>query len=130
MFTIVQKMERGIIMTWLVENWFIIVGLIAVACMGAVAIYRFYGLPSAKQIETIKEWLLYACIEAEKALGNGTGQLKLRYVYDLFITRFPGVAKVVSFTVFSGWVEIALVQMRTLLDKNKAIAEVVKGETV
>lgn len=117
-------------MTWLVENWFIIVGLVAVLCVGAVAVYRFYGLPSAKQIETIKEWLLYACIEAEKALGNGTGQLKLRYVYDLFITRFPAVAKMVSFTVFSGWVEVALIQMRTLLDKNKAIAEVVKGETV
>lgn len=117
-------------MTWLVENWFIMVGLIAVVCVVAVAVYRFYGLPSAKQIETIKEWLLYACIEAEKALGGGTGQLKLRYVYDLFITRFPSVAKVVSFTVFSGWVDIALDQMKTLLEKNKAIAEVVKGETV
>lgn len=117
-------------MTWLVENWFIMVGLIAVVCVVAVAVYRFYGLPSAKQIETIKEWLLYACIEAEKALGGGTGQLKLRYVYDLFITRFPAVARMVSFTVFSGWVDIALDQMKTLLEKNKAIAEVVKGETV
>ncbi len=115
-------------MTWLVENWFILVGFIAVLCVVAVAVYRFYGLPSAKQIETIKEWLLYACIEAEKALGGGTGQLKLRYVYDLFITRFPSVAKVVSFTVFSGWVDIALEQMRTLLEENKVIAEVVKGE--
>jgi len=117
-------------MTYLIENWFIVIALLSGCAVAAVAVYRFYGLPSAKQIETIKEWLLYACIEAEKALGGGTGQLKLRYVYDLFITRFPAVAKMVSFTVFSGWVDIALDQMKTLLEKNKAIAEVVKGETV
>lgn len=116
-------------MTWLVKNWFIIVGLIAVACVVAVAVYRFYGLPSDKQIETIKEWLLYACIEAEKNLGGGTGELKLRYVYDLFITRFPEVSKLISFTVFSGWVKISLIQMRKLLEENKAIADVVEGET-
>ncbi|KXL54428.1 hypothetical protein CLNEO_05340 [Anaerotignum neopropionicum] len=116
-------------MTWLVENWFIVFGIFAIAVIAAVAVYRFYGLPSKKQIETIKEWLLYACIQAETALGGGTGQLKLRYVYDLFITRFPAVAKVISFNVFSGWVDAALEQMKTLLQQNKAIQEVVRGET-
>ena len=120
--------ERRIIMMWLVENWFIVVAILAVALVVAIAIYRFYGLPSAKQIETIKEWLLYACIEAEKALGNGTGQLKLRYVYDLFITRFPAVARMISFTVFSGWVDVALEEMRIMLTQNKAIREVVRGD--
>ncbi len=114
---------------WLVENWFIAVGLIAVLCVAAVAVYRFYGLPSAKQIETIKEWLLYACIEAEKTLGGGTGQLKLRYVYDLFITRFPSFSKVVSFTMFSLWVKEALVKMEEVLKDNDKIAKIVKGET-
>lgn len=114
-------------MTYLIENWFIVVGLLAVGSVGAVAIYGFYGLPSAKQIETIKEWLLYACIEAETALGGGTGQLKLRYVYDLFITRFPSVAKVVPFAMFSLWVDAALEEMRMMLTQNKAIREVVKA---
>lgn len=113
---------------WLVENWFIVVAILAVAMVVAIAIYRFYGLPSVKQIETIKEWLLYACIEAEKALGNGTGQLKLRYVYDLFITRFPSVARMISFTIFSGWVDATLEEMRIILTQNKAIREVVKGD--
>ncbi|WP_312044822.1 hypothetical protein [Anaerotignum sp.] len=115
-------------MMWLVENWFVLIAVLAVSAVGSVATYRFYGLPSAKQIETIKEWLLYACIEAEKALGNGTGQLKLRYVYDLFITRFPAVARMISFTVFSGWVDAALEEMRIMLTQNKAIREVVKGD--
>lgn len=120
--------ERRIIMMWLVENWFVLIAVLAVSAVGSVATYGFYRLPSAKQIETIKEWLLYACIEAEKALGNGTGQLKLRYVYDLFITRFPAVARMISFTVFSGWVDAALEEMRIMLTQNKAIREVVKGD--
>lgn len=117
-------------MTWLVENWVLFVVLLAVVGTAAVAIYKFAGLPSAKQEETIKEWLLYACIEAEKELGGGTGQLKLRYVYDLFITRFPAVARMVSFEVFSGWVDTALDKMKELLEQNEAIREVVKGEAV
>ncbi len=120
--------ERGITMMWLVENWFIAVAILAGCAVAAVAIYRFYGLPSAKQIETIKEWLLYACMEAEKELGNGTGQLKLRYVYDLFITRFPGVTRMVSFNMFSVWVDAALEEMRMMLTQNKAIREIVKGD--
>ncbi|MFR6482019.1 MAG: hypothetical protein ACLUPD_10785 [Anaerotignum faecicola] len=47
----------------------------------------------AEQREKVKEWLLLAVTEAEKELGSGTGQLKLRYVYDLFLRRFPAVAK-------------------------------------
>ncbi len=113
---------------WLVENWFIVIAILVCCAVVAVAIYRFYGLPSAKQIETIKEWLLYACMEAEKELGNGTGQLKLRYVYDLFITRFPSVARMVSFSMFSVWVDAALEEMRMMLTQNKAIRDVVKGD--
>lgn len=37
------------------------------------------------QKEKIVEWLVYAVTEAEKQLGNGTGQLKLRLCYDWFI---------------------------------------------
>lgn len=116
-------------MTWLVENWFLIVALAAVVGGIGVAVYRFTGLPTEKQVETIKEWLLYACIQAEAELGDGTGQLKLRYVYDLFISRFPSAAKVVPFALFSLWVDSALEEMRQMLTQNKAIREVVKGET-
>ncbi|WMI80340.1 hypothetical protein [Anaerotignum sp. MB30-C6] len=117
-------------MTYLIENWFLFIALAALfGGIGATA-YYFAGVPRKKQIETIKKWLLFACIEAEKELGDGTGQLKLRYVYNLFITRFPSVAKIVPFTVFSLWVDAALEEMRTMLTQNKAIREVVKGEKV
>ena len=66
--------------------------------------------------------------EAEKELGSGTGQLKLRYVYDLFLQRFPAVAKRISFETFSYWVDRALIDMREMLSKNKAIYRMVKAE--
>lgn len=115
-------------MMWLVENWFLLVIGIALVVIGISFAYEFYKLPTEKQVETIKEWLLYACIQAEKELGSGTGQLKLRYVWDLFIARFPYLTKVVSFEMFSHWVDAALEEMRRLLTENKAIQEVVKGD--
>lgn len=75
----------------------------------------------------IKEWLLYAVTEAEKELGGGTGQLKLRQVYDLFVQRFPAVAAVISFDTFSGWVDEALEQMREMLAKNEQVAAYVEN---
>lgn len=66
--------------------------------------------------------------EAEKELGSGTGQLKLRQVYDLFLQRFPAIAKRISFETFSYWVDRALIDMREMLNKNKAIYRMVKAE--
>ncbi|MDE7233594.1 MAG: hypothetical protein K2N29_00870 [Ruminiclostridium sp.] len=64
--------------------------------------------------------------EAEKYLGGGTGQLKLRQVYDWFTKQFPFLAAILPFRVFSAWVDVAL----ETLDKwheNKKIEEYIKG---
>lgn len=114
---------------WIIENWFIIVTLAAVAGGIACVIYKFAGLPTAEQIAKIKQWLLLVVIQAERELGGGTGQLKLRYVYDLFINRFPVAAKIVSFEIFSTWVDEALEKMREMLRENKAVKEFVSGGT-
>jgi hypothetical protein len=115
-------------MTWLLENWYILLGILAVLVAAGFAIYKFAGLPTASQIEKIKEWLLYAVTEAEASLGGQTGILKLRMVYDMFVARFPMVAKVVSFETFSYWVDEALDKMKELLETNEAIKNVIEGE--
>lgn len=74
-------------MKYIVENWFVIVGLIAVLTAGGYAVYVFVKMPSDKQLNKVREWLLYAVTKAEKELGGGTGQIKLRYVYDMFVAR-------------------------------------------
>ena len=76
-----------------------------------------------KRPKQIKEWLISACVDAEIYFGSGTGQLKLREVYDAFIHRFPIIAFVISFDTFSGWVDTALDELKTLIDENPKLNE-------
>ena len=115
-------------MEFILENWPIIVAVIAVVAVAAVAVARFVGLPTESQLAKVREWLLWAVTEAEKDLGGGTGKLKLRQVYDLFVTRFPWLAKLVSFELFSDMVDDALEEMREMLDTNQAVKAFVEGE--
>ena len=81
-----------------------------------------------REPKTIKNWLVYACIQAEKTLSSGTGKLKLRTVYDMFINQFPFMSVLISFDTFSKWVDIALVEMREMIEKNEHIKEVIVSE--
>lgn len=95
-------------MEFIINNWYIV---LAAAGMAVVAIWlavKFLKKPRAEQIAKVKEWLLVAVQEAEERFGSGTGQTKLRFVYDLFTAKYPVVAKVVPFETFSGWVDEAL----------------------
>lgn len=114
-------------MNFVAENWFLIVAMLAVAATGGCAVYAFAKMPSEEQLDKVREWLLYAVTKAEKELGGGTGKLKLRYVYDMFVTKFPWLAKVISFEQFSGMVDDALKEMRKMLADNKMVQELVTG---
>lgn len=117
-------------MTWLIENWMVVFGLAVAVIIAVLVVYRFFGLPTEKQVEKIKEWLIWACIEAEKALQSGTGQLKLRQVYDMFcaVPAFSWVAKVISFDVFSDWVSDALITVKEMLVNNEVLSTYVYGD--
>jgi hypothetical protein len=78
--------------------------------------------------KNIKEWLLYAVVEAEKGLGSKTGKLKLRQVYDWFISTYPIISKLISFNTFSSYVDMALDEMENILDTNEAIKQYVEGD--
>lgn len=106
----------------------VIVGLIAVCAAGGYAVYVFVKMPSDKQLNKVREWLLYAVTKAEKELGGGTGQIKLRYVYDMFVARFTWLARVISFEAFSMMVDEALERMKKMLESNKAMQTLVSGE--
>lgn len=105
-------------MNWLIQNWYYIVffALVVLICI--------YGCMSGK----VKEWLKWAVSEAECYLGSGTGQLKLREVYDMFVTTYPLFSKIVPFNVFSKWVDLALEWLSEQLAKNPNIANYIKGE--
>lgn len=116
------------IMEFITQNWFVIVGVAAMAAAGGYTVYTLVKMPSSKQLDTVKEWLLYAVTKAEKELGGGTGQIKLRYVYDMFVARFAWLAKIISFEAFSLMVDEALEKMKAMLESNKAVQNLVTGE--
>lgn len=96
----------------------IIGGIIAVIAVAYLVI---------NQKKKVIEWLKWAVSEAEKMLGGGTGQLKLRLVYDWFVQKFPIVAAFLPFRVFSAWVDVALETMRKWLEDNKQVLNYVEN---
>ena len=117
-------------MSWLIENWYLIVGGVAIVAFVIWLVYGFFNMPTDKQKAKVKEWLIWACIEAEKKLQSDTGQLKLRDVYDKFcaVPAFKWVAIIISFKQFSEWVSDALVTAKKMLVNNSNLAKYVYGE--
>ena len=90
-------------------------------------IAKFIQLSREKQLKMISEWLLLAVVQAEKELGGGTGQIKLRYVYDMFISKFKYLAFCISFDQFSNLVDIALDKMKEILSDNTSLQKYIEG---
>ena len=92
----------------------IIVSIVTVFIAGLLAL----------QYKNFKAWLLWGVSQAEEYFGNGTGELKLHYVYNLAVDRYPVFAKIIPFNHFKRLVDIALVQMRVWIENNTQIASI------
>ena len=92
-----------------------------------ISIVKFVQLGKAKKLEMISEWLLLAVVQAEKELGGGTGQIKLRYVYDMFVSKFKYISMWISFNQFSAMVDIALDKMGKMLSNNINLQSYING---
>lgn len=101
--------------------------IIFIICLGIIFVYWFLQLSREEQIKKVKEWLLWACTEAEKALGEKTGKLKLRMVYGMFVDKFTWVAKMITFEEFSNLVDSALEEMKLLIESNEAVKGFISG---
>lgn len=110
----------------MMENIAVIIGICCVIGVIGFGIYQFIKLEKDKQLEIVKEWLLLAVVEAEKKLGGGTGQIKLRYVYDMFIEKFKFLALMITFEQFSIMVDMALDKMRLMLSSNEKLKDYVE----
>lgn len=115
-------------MEQIISNWSIIICAACATVSICAAVARFLDKPTEDQVKAIKEWLLYAVTMAEKDLGSGTGKLKLRRVYDVFLERFPWAAKCVTFNQFRLWVDEALVEMQRLLESGGAVKTFLEGK--
>lgn len=106
-------------MNWLIENWSMLVVSIVI-----LAVF-FYAVITEKA--NVKEWLKWAVTQAEMWLGSGTGQLKLRDVYEKFTAQYPLFAIFVPFSTFSFWVDEALEWMKAQMSANGKIKSYVEG---
>lgn len=109
------------VINFIQEYWYLIVVAIAVTSVVSIKVYKWFKKPNNEQIEQVRQWLLYAVAKAEKELGSGTGQLKLRYVYNMFIAKFPVVAMFIKFEDFSNMVDKALEELEELINNNVQI---------
>ena len=96
----------------------IIIGAAVVIVLVAGGIY----------VNGFKNWLVWAVSEAEAMFGSKTGKLKLRYAYELAVERFPVLAKMIPFALFSKLVDGALDVMRDMIENNKSIADAITDE--
>ena len=94
-------------MAWIIDNWSLLV---------VIALVSVYFILSGKK--SAKEWLLYSVMMAEKAMGSGTGKLKLKATYNAFIAEYPVFSKIIPFELFSIWVDEALAEMRKIIETN------------
>lgn len=105
-------------MKLIIDNWSLLVVLACIVVLAIMYVKKFINMPTTEQMEKVQEWLLYAVIQAEKQLGAKTGQIKLRYVYDMFLTKFSWLANVITFEQFSQLVDEALEHMKHLMQTN------------
>lgn len=109
-----------------------IVGVVLCACICigvlCIIIHKILTSPSDEVLNNVVQWLVGAVTDAEKDFGGGTGALKLRQVYDLFLIRFPKIAHLISFEMFSVLVDEALEIMREMLKNNPKVKAYVDGE--
>ena len=115
-------------MKWLIDNWSLLVVLVAVIVVVVCYVKKFSALPSQEQQAKIKAWLLAIVVEAERQFGGQTGKIKLSWAYSKFVEAFPSLAPVVPFELFSSMVDEVLEQMRNLLESNESIRKYVEGE--
>lgn len=113
-------------MNWIIENWYmVIIGVIALIFLG-IGVYKFVKLPNTDKLKKVKEILLYWVTLAEKEYGSGTGEIKLRWVYDKFTSKYKFLSLFISFERFKKWVDEALEQMREILKTNNAVKQLVE----
>lgn len=95
-------------MEWLVDNWSLLVVLVCAIGGAVFGCKKFVQSGKTNQLKKVKEWLLFACVEAERDFGSGKGQLKLRYVYDMFVEKFGVIKYIITFEEFSKMVDEVL----------------------
>lgn len=114
-------------MKFIFNNWVSIVGLAIIAIVAIVKGKQYLAKDKEQKIAAIREWLKYGVTVTEKAMGSGTGALKLRMLYSMLTSQFPYTTKILSFEEFSKMVDEALLWMKNQLESNANVLKLIEG---
>ena len=106
----------------LIQNYW---GFIPLIILLLVGIVRFINMPTEEQMEQVRKWLLWAVTQAEIKLGPGTHKLKLSLVYDMFVKRFPWLAKSITYDRFAKLVDRVLEDFNNMMATNAIVRDLV-----
>jgi hypothetical protein len=93
-------------------------GFLPLAILLFLAAKRLIGMPTKKQVDLVRKWLLWIITQAEIELGSKTGKLKLSMVYGQFVERFPALSKIISFDQFAKLVDQGLGELYEMFDAD------------
>ena len=103
-------------------------GFLPLLALFALGVKKLIDMPTEEQMDQVRKWLLWAMTQAEKELGSGTHKLKLSMVYDMFVERFPWLAKTIPFSKFSKLVDKGLEELNGMIVTNEKVKEIVCGK--
>ncbi|MBQ7276701.1 MAG: hypothetical protein IJS58_05550 [Bacilli bacterium] len=112
-------------MEWIAQNWSLILTILVFIAGGVKAVLTFNAKTKEQKIETLKAFLLQACLKAEIEFGSKTGRIKLSQVYSDVCSSLPWVAKAITFEEFSNTVDEILVELRNMLSSNEKVAAII-----
>ena len=104
-------------MTVLLANWELILFVILLVVVAVLKVIKFFRTPSEKRQELMLTWLIQAVALAENKFGSKTGQIKLSYVYHLFLEKYGFLAMFMTQEIFEELVNRAIrIMEETLSD--------------
>lgn len=98
--------------------WYLIVTAAAMIVVAVTFIIDFVKKSPKERMESVKQWAVYACALAEAHLGSNTGQMKMKETYNMFLQKFPDLAKQISYDTYKETAESALVELKEMLKTN------------
>ena len=110
--------------------WYLIITALSIIVIAIISIINFMKQNPEERLKSVKQWAIYACALAESHLGSGTGQLKMRETYNMFLQTFPSLAEKISYNTYKGIAEEALVEFKEMLKTNPNVQNVVTQEQI
>lgn len=110
-------------LNWIMENWFIIVAVMALIFVAAYQCLKFSKLTKKQQLAKIKRTAYILVAEAEFSFGSKAGQAKFNYVYKMLANKFPLFNRIPKEAAYK-IIDEALDELKEALKEEKELNEI------